>query len=47
MAGSLAPPLAEVFYLFQGEIIAGEVEEAVEKHGAMAGGEDETVTVEP
>jgi hypothetical protein len=47
MAGGPAPPLAEAFDLVQGEIIAGEMEKAIEEHGTVAGGEDEAVAVAP
>ncbi len=47
MARCLAPPLAEVFQLFQRQVVAGEVEQAVEQHGAMPGAEDEAVPVAP
>jgi hypothetical protein len=33
--------------LLQGEVVAGQVQETVEEHGAVAGGEHEAVPVEP
>ena len=47
MAWRLAAPLAEVLDLVQGQVVAGEVEEAVEQHGGVAGGEHKAVTVGP
>ncbi|CAI1197903.1 Uncharacterised protein [Serratia quinivorans] len=39
--------LAEVFQLAHRQVVAGEVQQAVNQHGAMAVGEDEAVTVSP
>ncbi|CAI1513220.1 Uncharacterised protein [Serratia liquefaciens] len=39
--------LAEVFQLAHWQVVAGEVQQAVNQHGAMAVGEDEAVTVSP
>jgi hypothetical protein len=47
MAGSLAVPLAETLDLVEGEVIAREIEHAVEQHGAMSGREDEAIAVDP
>ena len=43
----LAVQLAEVFDLLHRQIVAREVEPAVEEHAAMAGGKDEAVAIEP
>jgi len=32
-----APPLAEAFQVVQGEVVAGEMEQGIEEHGAVAG----------
>ena len=47
VAGGDAAPLAEALDLVKGEVVAGEMEEAVEEHGGVAGGEDEAVAVVP
>ena len=45
--GVLLWSCAEVLQLLDREIVAGEVQPAVEEHRAVAGGEDEAVAVEP
>ena len=45
--GSPALPLAELLEFFDGQRIAGEVEESIEESGAMAGREHETVAIRP
>jgi len=47
MAWSAAAPLPEVHELLQGEVVAGEVQQAVEQHGAVTGREDEAVPIGP
>ena len=47
VAGGARPPLAEGLEVLQREVIAGEVQHAVEQHRGVAGGEDEAVPVEP
>jgi hypothetical protein len=47
MAGGLAAPLPEALQLFHGQVVAAKVQQRIEQHGAMPGGEDETVAVEP
>ena len=47
MPRSFAAPLAEAFQFFERQIVAGEMEQAVEQHGAMTGRQDEAITVEP
>ena len=47
MARGAAAPLPEPFELVQRKIVPGEVQQAVEKHGPMAGRQDEAVPVEP
>ena len=47
MAWGHAAVLAEVLELLEGEIVAGQVEQGVEEHGAVAGAEDEAVAVVP
>jgi len=42
-----AAVLAEVLELLEGEIVAGQVEQGIEEHGAVAGAEDEAVPVVP
>ena len=38
---------AEVGDLLQGEIVAGQVQPRIKKHGTVTGGQDEAVAVEP
>ena len=47
MAGGLAFPLAEGADIVEGEVIAGQVEERVEEHRSVPGGQDEAVAVDP
>ena len=47
VAGSDAAPLAQALDLVEGEVVAGEVEQAVQEHGCVAGGEDKAVAVVP
>ena len=47
MAGSFAAPLTETLEFIKRKIVTGEMQQAVEQHGAMAGGEHETVTIKP
>jgi len=47
VAGGLGVELAEGLYLVERQIVAAEVEPRVNEHGAMAGGEDEAIAVEP
>ena len=45
MAGGFAVQLAEVFQVINGNVIAGQVQQAVKNHGSMTIGEDKTVAV--
>ena len=48
VAGGFAADLAEVFEVVQADIfVAGEVEQAVKQHGAVAGGKHEAVAIGP
>src|SRR5690606_25938137 len=47
VAGGFRMQLAEVFQLGDGQVVAGEVEQGVDQHGAVAVGEHETVPVGP
>ncbi|MPN11422.1 hypothetical protein SDC9_158723 [bioreactor metagenome] len=47
MAGGLASPLAELLEFFHREAVFEEMKEAVEEHGAVSGGKNETVASEP
>ena len=47
VAGSDRVELAEIFHIVLGNRVAGKVQPAVEEHRAVAGGEDETVAVQP
>ncbi len=47
VAGGLAVQLAEVFQVVDGQVVAGEVQQAVDQHGAVAVGEHEAVAVGP
>ena len=47
VAGGLGVVLAELFELVDAEVESGEVEPAVEEHGAVSCGEDEAVAVDP
>ena len=47
MPRRLAPPLTEVFEIVECQVVAGQVEQAVEEHATMAGGEDKTIPVIP
>ena len=47
VAGRLAAPLAERLQVVEGQVVAGEVEQGVEQHARVAGGEHEAVAVGP
>ena len=47
MTGRNAAPLAELFDLVKRQIVAGEVQQAVQQRRAVAGRQDETVPIEP
>ncbi len=47
MAGSAATPLSETLQLLQREIVAGEVQQAVQQHGAMPSRQDKPIPVWP
>ena len=47
VAGGLAVQLAEVLQLLQRQVVAGQVQQRVLQHRAVAVGQDETVAVEP
>jgi hypothetical protein len=42
-----AAPLAKLLDIFQGEIVAAEVQQAIEEHGTVAGGKNEAVAIGP
>ena len=42
-----AAPLAKLFDLFERQIIAGEIEQAVQQHRSVAGRQHESVSIEP
>ena len=47
MAGGLAVELAEILQFLERQIVAAQMQPAVEEHAAMARGQDEAVAVEP
>ena len=47
MTGRQAIPLAELLELFQRQIVAGQMEQAVEQHRTMTGGQYKTIPVGP
>src|SRR6266540_2388400 len=47
MAGRAAPPLPELFDLVEGQVVAGEVQHAVEQHASVPARQDEPVAVGP
>ncbi len=47
VAGRQAAPLAEVHQVFQRQVVAGQVQQAIEQHGAVPGRQQEAVAVEP
>src|SRR5579883_2591005 len=47
MAGCFAAPLPKPLQFFERQIVAGEIEQAVEQHRAVPGGKNEAVAVEP
>ena len=47
MAGGEAAELAELLELIQRQIVAGQMKQAVDQHGAVAAGQHEPVAVEP
>ena len=47
VAGGLAVQLAEVFQLFHRQLVAGQVQQRVDQHRAVAVGQHEAVTVKP
>ena len=47
MAGGVGAPLAELLELRHRQVVAGEMERAIEQHGGVAVGEDEAVAVDP
>lgn len=47
MAGRLAAPLAEMLDLLERQVVAGQVQQRVQQHGAVAGGQDKLIPVEP
>ncbi len=47
VAGGGAAELPEVFQVVQADAVAGQVQQAVEQHGAVAVGEHEPVAVDP
>ena len=47
MAGGLAAPLPEILDLFETEVIAGQVQQAIEQHGGVTAGKHESVAISP
>src|SRR5207302_924703 len=47
MAGRAAPPLTKCLQILQGQVVSGQMQEAVEKHASMPGGEHKAVAVGP
>ncbi len=47
VAGGLGAPLPESLQLIEREVVSGEMEEGVEKHGGVAGRQDEAIAVGP
>src|ERR1039458_4033938 len=47
MSRSLAAPLPKLFDLFQRQIVAGQMKQAVEQHRAMSGRQNKPVPIEP
>ena len=47
MPGRFAAPLAETLDLVQRQIVAGQVQQAVEQHRTVAGRKHEAVAIEP
>jgi len=47
MSRRLALPLPELLQIIESEIVAGEVEDAVQQHRRVSGGEDEAIAIEP
>src|SRR5581483_3138541 len=47
VAGSAAAPLSKALELLERKIVARKKQQTVEQHGAVAGGEDEAVAIEP
>ena len=47
VAGRLAAPLAEALQVVERQVVAGQVQQAVQQHAAVAGGEREPVAVGP
>jgi len=47
MAGRCALPLAELLEILQGDAVAGQVEQAVQQHAPMPGGQDEPIAIRP
>src|SRR6266545_4471262 len=47
MAGRAAPPLPELFDLVAGQVVAGEVQHAVEQHASVPARQDEPIAIGP
>jgi hypothetical protein len=47
VAGGHGVVAAEVLDLLQGQVVARQVQPRVDEHGAVAGGQDEAVAVQP
>ena len=47
MSGRVASPLAKQLNLFERQVIASQMEQAVKQHRAMARREDEAITIDP
>src|SRR5690606_9898073 len=47
VAGGAAVQLTEVLQIIDGQVIAGQVQQGIDQHGAVAVGQHETVAVSP
>ena len=47
MSGRAAPPLPKRLQVVEGQVVAGQIQEAVEQHAAVTGGEHEAIAVRP
>ena len=47
VTGGLRAPLTELLEIVEAEVVAAEVEHAVDEHAAVARGQDETIAIEP
>jgi len=47
MSRRLALPLPELLQIIESEVVASEVENTVQQHRRVSGGQDETIAIEP